>query len=374
MYPSRRQTEALEAQLGQACDLYNAALQHRRDMWREHGVSVSFGGQSAELRELRREGLLDANVNFWSQQAVLRRLDRAFDAFFRRLRAGEKPGYPRFRGRRRFDTLEFSFAGHAGGVALAAGRLRIQAVGSVRVKQHRPIPAAAKVSEARITRRCGRWYVSLACEQVPVRPLKRAGRQVGLDLGIHTFAATSDGELLAGPRAGRVAARAVRRAQRRVSRRHRGSARRAKAVALLARQRDHERNVRRDHAHKTARGLITRYDTICVEDLSYRGLAKGMLARDCNDQGWAAFVALLSEKAEEAARQIIRVDAKNTSQECSACGQIVPKTLGVRVHACACGYRGDRDINAARNILAKGLGPDGAVRRQRWGAEARVVA
>lgn len=282
LYPTRRQALALEVQLGQACDLYNAALQHRGDAWREHGRSVSYGAQSAELRELRREELLDGGANL--------------------------------------------------------------------------------------------WYVTVCLVNVRARPLARTGRSVGLDVGITTFAATSDGELIAGPRAGRAAASAVRRAQRKVARRKRGSYRRRKGVALLARQREREANVRRDHAHKAARPLIERYDTICVEDLNYRGLAKGTLARDCNDQGWSRFAALLGEKAEDAARRVLLVDARNTSQTCSACGALVLKTLALRVHSCACGYVADRDVNAARNVLARGLGPDGAVRHQRWGEQARAVA
>jgi putative transposase len=214
---------------------------------------------------------------------------------------------------------------------------------------------------------------------VPVRPLPPTGRTVGVDVGITTFAATSDGALILGPRANRAASATVRRAARKVARRRRGSNRRRNAVALLARAGEREANVRRDHAHKTARSLIERYDTICVEKLSVRGLARGMLARDCSDQGWAGFIGLLSEKAEEAARELVQVDPSYTSQDCSACGRRVPKALSVRVHACVCGLVLDRDVNAARNILARGLaqsetGPDGAVRRQRWGEEARAVA
>ncbi len=375
LYPTRPQKEALDAQLADACALYNSALQHRRDMYREHGRLVGYYDQSAELRELRATGLVSAVSNCWSQQAVLRRLDRAFAAFFRRIKAGEKPGYPRFKSWRRFDTLDFSFAGNAGGIALTdTSRLRLQGVGHVKIKMHRQIPAEAKLCEARVTRRNGRWYVSISLKGVPERPLPEAGATVGVDLGINTFAALSTGELITGPRVNRAGAVSVRRAQRKVARRKRGSNRRRKAVVLLARQRERETNRRRDHAYKTARDLVNRFDLIAVEGLNMRGLAKGMLARDCNDQGWAAFVALLVEKAEEAARRIVLVDARNTSQACSACGVIVPKLLGVRAHSCACGYGADRDVNAARNVLWRALGPDGAVRRERWGEEARAVA
>lgn len=220
LYPTGRQAAALHAQLGDACDLYNAGLEHRRTMWREHGVSVGYGDQSAELRDLRACGLLDGDANFWSQQAVLKRLDRAFAAFYRRCKAGEKPGYPRFRSRRRYDTLDFSFAGNAGGIALTeAGRLRVQGVGHIKIKLHRTIPAGAALCQARITRRTGRWYVAINLKDVPAHPLPATGRSVGVDVGITTFAATSDAELILGPRANRAASQAVKRAQRKVARR-----------------------------------------------------------------------------------------------------------------------------------------------------------
>lgn len=372
LYPTRRQVEALEQQLREACDLYNAALEHRRWMWSSYGVSVGFYDQSAELKILRRHGLLADSVSFSAQRAVLRRLDRTFAAFFRRLKTGETPGYPRFRSVRRFDTLEFKIGN--GAKLTDAGRLRLQNVGHVKVKMHRPIPKGAKPCEARVTRRNGRWYVAIALKDVPAKPLAATGRAVGLDLGIATFAATSDGELLEGPRAERSGAAATRRAARKLSRRKRGSNRRRKAAVLLARQRERERNRRRDHAHKMAADLVKVYDTICIEKLNVRGLARSKLARDVSDQGWAQFIACLSDKAEEAGRMVVLVDPRNTSQECSACGEVVAKALSQRVHRCPCGYVADRDVNAARNILERGFGPDGAVRRQRWGEEARAVA
>lgn len=371
LYPTRRQVAALEDQLGQACDLYNAALEHRRRMWKEHGTSVSFAEQCRELRELRASELMDPGVNHWSQSAVLRRLERAFEAFFRRLKAGEKPGYPRFQSRHRFDTLHWSFRGH-GGVGFADGRLRLQGIGHIKVRQHRPLPEEATLRQVAVKRSCGRWYACFSLDDVAPRPLSATGQVVGVDLGISTFAALSTGELISGPRANRAASFEVRRAQRKVARRKRGSNRRCKAVALLARQREREANRRRDHAHKTARALVQRFDTIYLEDLNIRGLAQGMLARDCTDQGWSAFVARLTEKAEEAARQVVLVDARYTSQACSACGVIVPKDLAVRVHSCACGYTADRDVNAARNVLTRGLGR--SLHAITVGAEVHAVA
>lgn len=377
IYPTRRQARELDKQLGEACDLYNAALQHRRDLWREHHQSVSFYDQDRELKDLRAAGLIDPTVSFCSQRATLRRLDRAFAAFYRRCKTGDKPGFPRFRSRRRFDTLEWPIGD---GAALTdAGRLRLQNVGHVKVKLHRPIPASAKPCTAQVTRRPGgRWFASISLDNVPANPLPSTGETVGIDLGISTFAALSTGELIDGPRAERTAAAKVRRAARRVARRRRGSQRRRRAVGLLARAREHERQVRRDHAHKLSRELVERFDVIAVENLNVQGLAKSALARDVNDQGWSQFVILLGDKAEDAGRQVVPVDARQTSQECSACGAIVTKTLSQRVHRCECGYHADRDVNAARVILSRALraqttGPDGAVDRQRWGDESRAV-
>lgn len=375
LYPTAKQARALEDQLGQACDLYNSALEHRKRCWREHGRAVSFYDQSAELRTLRADGLLDDTANFWCQQDVLKRLDRAFAAFFSRCKAGEKPGYPRFRPRQRFDTLTWSFAGNAGGCGLADGRLRLQGVGHVKVKWHRQIPAEATVKTVSVKRQGDRWYACFSLDDVAARPLPATGASVGVDVGITTFAALSTGELIAGPRANRAGGKAVRRAARKVSRRTRGSQRRRKAAVLLARHREHEANLRRDHAHKTAHNLVRRFDMIAVEDLNFRGLSKGMLARDCNDQGWAGFVGLLRDKAESAGREVIPVDPRNTSRICPDCGTVAAKTLSQRTHVCNCGCVLDRDVAAARVILARGTTrPDGAVRRQRWSEDARVVA
>jgi len=371
LYPTRRQAQALEQQLGEACDLYNAALQHRRDAWHEQGRSVSLYDQDAELKTLRAEGILDPEVSFNSQRATLRRLDRAMQAFYRRCKAGEKPGYPRFRSRQRFDTLEWAIGN--GAAVTDAGRLRLQAVGHVKLKMHRALPAGAKLCTAQVTRRNGRWFASIALDGVAPRPLPATGESVGLDLGVSTFAALSTGELIAGPRAQRAAAAKVRRAARRVARRQRGSHGRRKAATLLGRHREHERNVRRDHAHKLSRQLVERFDVIAVENLNVRGLARSALARDVNDQGWGQFLTYLADKAEDAGRQVIPVDARNTSRTCAECGTIAAKTLEQRVHECACGYRADRDVNAARVVLARAIGPDGASDRQRWGEEARAI-
>lgn len=349
LYPTRAQAAALEKQLGEACDLYNAALEQRRDAWRDHGRNISFYDQSAEVKDLRAAGTLDPANNAWSQATVLRRLDRAFAAFYRRVKAGEAPGYPRFRSRGRFDTLTWSF-GKGAGCHVKDGRLALQNVGPVRVRWHREIPAEAVLREASVRRSAGRWYVCFSLD-VPVRYLPETGCEVGIDVGITTFAATSHGELLVGPRAYRKAEAELRVAHRRVARRQLGSNRRAKAVLQLQRKHEHVRRIRADHAHKLAHGLVNDHDLIAVEDLDVRGLIRGRLAKDVHDQGWAQFVSFLRDKAECAGREVVLVDPRYTSQRCSACGRVAKKPLSQRVHMCPCGHMADRDVNAACNIL-----------------------
>lgn len=316
-------------------------------------VSVSYFSQSAELKDLRALGLMDAAASAHSQRDALRQIDRAFAAFYRRVRAGEKPGYPRYRSRSRYDSLTW----YQGFKVRPDGRLAVQAVGPLRVRWHRPLPEGSKVKTLGIKRSAGRWFATFALEMPsPASVTATIGGAVGVDLGILSFAALSTGETVAGPRAFRAAARDLRIAQRRIARRQRGSVRRKKAVAIAARRYERVSNVRRDHARKLAARLCKQYDAIFVEDLNIRGLARGVLAKDVHDQGWRLFLKVLHDKAEWAGRDLILVDPRWTSQLCSECDELVPKTLAARVHNCACGYVADRDVNAARNILKRGLG------------------
>jgi putative transposase len=213
----------------------------------------------------------------------------------------------------------------------------------------------------------GPWY-ALISREVPAKPLPATGRSVGIDVGLTTFAALSNGELVANPRPLKTARIAVERALRKVSRRKRGSRRRGKARRLLAKTHAHVRNIRKDFHHKTARAIVQTYDRVAVEDLNVKGLARGMLARSVHDAGWSRFVVILTNKAEEAGREVKRVDPNGTSQDCSACGERVPKTLDVRVHRCPCGYSMDRDVNAARTIHDRAFAVTGPGRGLRGGA------
>jgi len=351
IYPTRKQRLALEAQLGFACDLYNAALEQRRYAFRA-GQRVGYVSQCRELTALRAAGDGPPQMSCHAMRSPLRRLEHAYQAFFRRLKAGEKPGYPRFRSRRRYDSLTWDSAW-----SIQERRLALPGIGHMKVKWHRELPASAGVSTVTVRRVIGRWYVCFALvaevSRVPAPTLMLA---VGIDLGVQNFAALSTGELIPGPRAYRAALRQLRVAQRRVSRRVKGSRRRQKAGLLLARLHERIRNLRGNHAHQLSRRLVSEFGLIAVEDLHFRGLTRGFLAKDINDQGWAEFLRLLGYKAEDAGIQVVAVPPGGSSQICSGCGARVPKPLSERVHRCPiCGLVLDRDINAARNILRLGM-------------------
>lgn len=371
LYPTRQQENAMLVLLGRLRLFYNACLQERRAGYKA-GIKITYSSQQSAITVIKNDPECPdyAGIHTHLLQYAAKRLDNAFQSFFRRVKAGQAPGYPRFKGRDRFSAFSFQDAGRGCGASIVAGgaRVRLHGIGNVKMKAHRPMEGVLKTIG--VTRdKCGHWY-ALITREVPTKPLPATGESVGIDVGLATFAALSDGTLVENPRPMKAARIAVERAQRKVSRRKRGSKRRAKAQLLLAKRHAHVANVRRDFHHKTARAIVQKYDRIAVEDLNVKGLARGILAKSVNDAGWSQFVGFLTSKAEEAGRELVRVDPNGTSQECSACGDRVPKALGVRVHRCPCGYTADRDVNAARNIHDRAFAVTGPGCGLRGGAAA----
>lgn len=385
LYPTAAQRASLDEQLGAACDLYNAALEQRIRAYREHGVSLSYYDQQRELTEARtNDGLLPAGMSLKAQRSALVRLDKAFQAFFRRCAAGETPGFPRFRPRRRYDSLTWPSGDGAG---VRSGRLRVMGVGSMRVCWHREIPDDAEVRTITVKRKNGRWYVTLVLHLSNPATLPPTGESVGVDRGVTVPFALSTGEHVEGPRAQKTNAGSVRRAARKVARRQRGSSRKRKARMLLARQREREANQRHDFLHKLSRRLVNENDTIVFEDLNVQGMTrsargtsgapgrrvrqKAGLNRSISDQGWATLVEMTSYKAAEAGRQVIRVPAAYTSQICAECGVVDAASRNGVVFACtSCGHEAHADTNAALNILRAGL----ALQALTVGADVHAVA
>lgn len=334
--------------------LYNAALDGRQLCWETAGVGWNYYDQSRWFTAQRKLNPYFANLNASSAQQTLMNLDKAYKAFFDRCKRGEKPGHPRFKSRDRFESFAYAMTGHGGGCKIINGKLRLQNIGTIRVRWHRPVPDDAVIKQATIKRYAGKWYVCFAVELPDVTPVAVPPASVGIDLGITSFVTTSYGESLGDSKILRRHLSELRRRQRALSRCQRGSSRRCKVKSRVTRLHAAVANARRDMHHKVAHQLVTRYGFIAAENLNVLGMLKNRrLSRSIADAGWGQFVSILTHKAEGAGVQVELVDPRNTSQKCSQCGQMVRKSLAVRVHRCLCGCVLDRDVNAARNVLAR---------------------
>lgn len=353
LYPNRQQQEQLTAMLGAFCDLYNAGLQQRIEAYRRQGLALGYVQQANELKATRVADERLAGFSYSAEQQILRRLDKAFRAFFRRLKTTAKAGFPRFQAKSRFDSAEFRVGD--GLTIRKNNRLGLVGIpGQIKVKWHRTLPAEAKVGAAVISRSCGKWYVCFQIELPDVEIAQRNSPAIGIDVGLSSLIATSDGETVNAPRWTRKAAKKQRRLQRALARCRRNSKRRLKVKRNLARHSASTANRRRDFLHKLSRSLVDRYTLIAIEDLNVGRLARSMLAKSVHDAAWGQLRQFLTYKAESAGSEVIAVDPRGTSQVCSECGCSVPKTLAERWHDCPeCGYSANRDVNAARNVLLR---------------------
>src|SRR6266851_6274431 len=261
--PTPAQERALEEVLGRCRTLYNVALEQRITAWQRCHVSVSRYEQEAELKAIRAEMPEYAALHSHLLQDVLARLDKTYQAFFRRVQRGELAGFPRFKGRGRYHS--FTFKEYGNGARLDNGALVLSKIGRISVHWSRPIEGTPKT--VTITREADGWYVCLSCADVPCQPLPLTGQATGIDLGLESFATLADGSQIANPRIFRVAELNLKRAQRRVSRRKKGSNRRKKAVRLLAKKHLKVKRQRTDFHQKSALVLVQQYDTISHEDL-----------------------------------------------------------------------------------------------------------
>lgn len=359
LYSTRAQSDKLHSQVDEACRLYNAALDERRLAWEMNHVSLNFYDQSKQLPSIRASGNLDI-VNAQVAQDVLHRIDKAFKSFFSRFKIGAKPGYPRFRSRSRYNSI--TFPQYTKGVSVHTNmRLYLQGIGEVKVFWHRQIPNRAKIKTVTVLRQAKNWYVCFSVELDNNTVLPESTLDIGIDVGLATFAVTSENSEITNPCYYRSAEHRLRIAQRKLARRQKRSRRRQKARLELAKVHAHIANQRCDFHHKVSHELVQKYGLIAVEDLNVKGLASGLLAKSVHDAGWAQFIQFLTYKAEEAGRILIKVNPRGTTQDCSSCGVKVPKTLSDRWHNCQCGLSISRDFNAAINILNRArMEPSGA--------------
>ncbi|MDD5049444.1 MAG: transposase [Methanoregulaceae archaeon] len=353
LYPTKSQITKMERTLDLCRWIYNQTLAYRKDAWETEGRSISkyethnlLPGWKVEKPEL-------AEVHSQVLQNVQERADLAFKAFFRRVKSGEKPGYPKFKGKGWYDSFTFPQSGFK----LVSGKLRLSKIGDVKIKLHRPIEGKIKRLTIRRTS-TGKWFACFSVEvDDPIKPPWKDGSMAGIDVGLESFATLSNGEKINNPRFFRSEEKALAKAHRRLSKCEKGTPERRKALKVV--QRIHERiaNRRYDFAHQISNQLVSKYGLIAFEDLSIKNMLKNHnLAKSISDAAWRMLVTTTSYKAESAGSIVVLVDPRNTSQLCSRCGLKVPKSLSERIHECPqCGLVMDRDENAAINILRLGL-------------------
>lgn len=346
--PNKAFASQCELTLNVCRELYNAGLHERRDAFNTCRMSVTFHKQVNQLPAIKliRE---DARaVHSQVLQDTLRRLSKAFAAFFRRVKNGEEPGYPRFKGKPRFNSFTYPQSGFR----LDGDKLILSKIGSCRIRLSRQIEGRIKTCS--IKRQVDGWFVIFTAE-TPAKPLPKTGASVGIDVGIENYATLSTGEVIDNPKCLRESERELKIAQRQVSKKKRRGSNRQKAARMLARKHLKVANQRRDFLHKLANQLTSKFDEIAVEDLNIKGLLKNHhLAKSISDAAWNTFLTILIAKAENAGRRVWKVAAAFTSQDCSGCGERVKKSLADREHRCiGCGLVLHRDHNAAINILGR---------------------
>lgn len=341
--------------LGNALELcrwvYNETLATRKAAWEREQRTVSLYDSNKLLTGWKKDKPELAQVHSQVLQNVQERVDLAYKAFFRRVKAGEKPGFPRFKGKGRYDSLTYKQSGFA----LQEKGLLVSKIGLVKIIQHRPIEGQIKTLTLQRDA-VGNWYACFSCIVEP-KPLPPSEKAVGVDVGLHTFATLSNGEKISNPRFFRKDEKALAKAQRRLSKAEKDTPERAKRRKVVSHIHQRIANRRRDFAHKLARQLVNEYGILAFERLNEQGMLQNHhLAKSIQDAAWNQLVQFATYKAEEAGRRMVLVNPNGTSQRCSRCGVTVPKDLSVRTHDCpVCGLNIDRDENAAVNILALGM-------------------
>ncbi len=351
IYPTKSQLSLLEQTLEICREVYNDTLALRKDMWEQEQRSISLYETNKILTQWKKDQPAWKQVHSQVLQNVQMRVDLAFKAFFQRVKAGEEPGYPRFKGKGRYDSFTYPQSGFK----LNGNLLSLSKIGVLKVVLHRPIVGTIKTCTIRRSS-TGKWYACFSVEYDP-SPAPQKETIVGVDVGLESFATLSNGEKIENPRFFRSDEKALSKAQRRLSKTKKGTPERKKVRKNVARVHERIAHRRLNFAHQTSRRMVDQYGTIVFEDLAIKNMQKNhCLAKSIADVAWNQFITITENKAEEAGSHVILVNPRNTSQQCSRCGMIVKKTLSDRVHSCPhCGLMMDRDQNAAINIMRLGL-------------------
>jgi len=352
LYPTKQQESQLDLTLETCRHLYNLALVDRKNVYEVEGISRTYEDQAAMLTVERKNGNFNG-IYAHCLQDVLRRLDKSYKAFFRRVKAGEEPGYPRFKGKGWYKS--FTYPDSETGYKIEGSKLTLSKIGSIRVFKHREVEGKIKTCTIKKDK-LGHWYAILVTEIEGV-PHVEPKTAIGVDVGLKNQVATSTGETIKYPRYYVRAEALLAVAQRNLSRKKKGSSNHQKAKIVVARLHQKVQNHRDEFLHQVSRKLVDSADLIVFENLNIQGMLKNHhLAKHIQDHAWGKLIQFTRSKAAKAGKVVELVEARYTSQKCSQCGIIVPKTLAERTHLCPnCGLQMDRDINASVNIRTLGL-------------------
>lgn len=350
--PTRAQETALLSTLAVCREVYNSLVIERTAVYETTGQSLTYRHQqNVSLKAWKAEHAELSRIHSQVLQNVAVRVDLAFKAFFRRVKSGETPGYPRLKGKGVYDSITFSQAQKTG-CRLTGSMLHVSNIGQVKCIVHRPL--VGNVKTCPIRRQAGKWFACFSCAYEP-KPLPASEEAIGIDVGLEKFAALSEGTFVENPRFFRRDEKALAKAGRKQSRQAKGTPSRRKANKVLSRIHERISNRRHNFVHQLSRRLVNRYGLIAVEKLNVQGMVRNhCLAKSISDASGSMFRCVLMMKAESAARQVVEVDPAYTSQDCHRCGSRAKKTVKERRHGCpVCGASLDRDTNAAINILQK---------------------
>jgi putative transposase len=352
LYPNKAQERALNETLETCRIVYNSLVLDRKYQYETTSVSVGRYTQQAYLPTWKKDHQELSEIYSQVLQDVVHRVSLAFDAFFRRVKTGEDPGFPRFKGIGQYDSLTYT---QGKNIRIGDSVIDLPKIGTVKAKLHRK--PWGKVKNCTVRRQHGKWFACL-CQEVEPEHLPPSEEAIGLDAGLNSFMALSNGEFVDNPRFFRKDEKALAKAGRKQAKTKKRSATRRKANKVLSRIHERIRNRRHNFVHQTARKIVNRFGVIAVEKLSVKNmLGNHCLAKSISDASWSMFRTVLTQKAASAAREVIPVNPAYTSQDCHACGYRAKKKLSERWHLCPmCGASLDRDTNAAINILQTALG------------------